>query len=185
MFDMGFEPQVEQQKHKKLSSKETIFAGGLRILHYRKEACKNPGFDDIRTHALRHLLDATINWATKPHFESAANFREFFFLSHRNLITCDGSSAQLISGRHMNPEFFKDFFPAFVKIVPHQRGSFLCLIFIRWSKRILFIASCSEKLGRSDFIGGEIGKSWTWNTRRKIKSSTQPFHPPKSILFYF
>ena len=136
MFDMGFEPQVEQQKHKKLSSKETVFAGGLRILHYRKEACKNPGFDDIRTHALRHLLDATINWATKPHFESEANFREFFFLSHRNLITCDGSSAQLVSGRHVNPEFFKDFFPAFVKIVPHQRGSFLCLIFIRWSKRI-------------------------------------------------
>lgn len=40
MFDMGFEPQVEQQKHKKQSSKETIFAGGLRILHYRKKPAK-------------------------------------------------------------------------------------------------------------------------------------------------
>ena len=168
MFDMGFEPQVEQQKHKKLSSKETIFAGGLRILHYRKEACKNPGFDDIRTHALRHLLDATINWATKPHFESEANFREFFFLSHRNLITCDGSSVQLVSGRHVNPEFFKDFFPASVKIVPHQRGSFLCLIFILSSREFNSWRVFLKNFGRSDFVGGEIGKSWTWDTKRKI-----------------
>lgn len=61
MFDMGFEPQVEQQKHKKTIKQGNDLRRWTENFALQKEACKNPGFDDIRTHALRHLLDATIN----------------------------------------------------------------------------------------------------------------------------